>query len=57
MELLGPMTDEAPMTTTMRETDPECNGKTEGIATIARLLREEVDARVGLEGTSRSASA
>lgn len=45
------MTDEGPMTTTMtmRETDPECNGETEGIATIARLLRKEVDARVGLE--------
>lgn len=38
------------MTTTMRETDPECNGEMEGIVTIVRLLREEVDARVGLEG-------
>lgn len=44
------MTDEAPMTTTMRETDPECNGETEEIATLARLLREEVDARAGLGG-------
>ena len=38
------------MTTTMRETDPECNGETAGISTLARLLRENVDARVGLEG-------
>ena len=36
------------MTTTMREGDPECNE--EAIATIAELLREEVDRRFVLEG-------
>jgi hypothetical protein len=42
------MTDEAPMTTTMREGDPECNE--EAISAIAALLREEVERRFALEG-------
>lgn len=37
------------MTKTMRETAPKCNGETEAILTIARLLREEVDRRVDLD--------
>lgn len=44
------MTDEAPMTTTMRETDPKCNTEEpEAIVAIARLIREEVECRVGLD--------
>lgn len=37
------------MTTTMRETEPNCNEESKTVATMARLLREEVDQRVGLD--------
>ncbi|HJL15214.1 MAG TPA: hypothetical protein RMH99_06135 [Sandaracinaceae bacterium LLY-WYZ-13_1] len=42
------MTNEAPMTATMREGDAECNK--EALAALAELLREEVDRRFALEG-------
>lgn len=44
------MTDEAPMTTTMREAEANCNDESEVVATIARLLREEVERRAPLAG-------
>lgn len=44
------MTDEAPMTTTMRETEVNCNEETEVILEVARLLRQETERRAPLAG-------
>lgn len=50
MELQDIMTDEAPMTTTMRETELNCNDESEVVLTVARLLREEAERRAPLDG-------